>query len=1343
MLDDVLDIPFEQLPFSTLSDFTNKAKYFHDDSKIKIDYDNRRLIINNATSNAELAVSGSIRATYFIGDGSQMTNLTGPGFNDEHSLNSDNGVHKDILFVDSTGNVGIHNTTPNARVHVKGNTVFRGVTNADFENYLVPSGSVLLWDPSRSAFRSGQYAGPINSNDVGSYSIGFGEDVVIKSLYSSVLGGENHLIDRSAISSVIVGGQDHSILNNYSVVLGGYRNLIGGEWSVIFGGREHNVYGDYNVVLGGDLNEVRGALNTVIGRQNVMVGDYSVAIGSNHTVSSNFSVALGQNAQANNYYSIIYSDGESSMATKKSQQFIVSSAKGVGLNIAPQSGFALTVSGNIQANKYYGDGRYVRNIIAAQDYWKQSALPQGIYYIHGPVSVGTISSHANLTVSGGITIQEPNQASNGTLGFTDQNGLRFYHNDWISVDQIDVDTTLSAGWGIQLDDKTFSLAPMGADINNVIYYNGSRWAPKDTFVWKPYSNGHYLPKQWALFDDQQSSSIKSALVIQSPPSGTITPYPLVIGLTDSLVFSPNDNTIFFNLDYKDSNKTSFQILDPLNNRLGDTYGGVIQIKDNAFRIKQTVDPGNSQDLVQMKSLLNLSPTSIYIHEDVPQATFDGKGSIGFIHTFADKNNVGFGHKLNMWNKFSNYFYYDQGSNVNFFAGNDAISQPIQFKINGQDKLVFTENGEMIVGDGETPYAKLSIFGGGLAFNVKDTLIEGTMKSGKWTSVQSVSADDPSIHINVNNDVVADIGHMSMGIGTKNSSLISLLAFSEVSPNVNLRSLSNANLRLQNSASNTLITNQNGSFILKDESSSQPFIMMDGSQHLNLLTSTFSTRPTSEIVIDSDIELSNFDSIVFKSENKSPLVSISKSVNKVMVKQLGVNPIRFQSANGKDLMAIDSSRKVSIGSLDTTDNAQIYVSGDVLFDDSIYYQHGGSQKLVQAFVVDKSSINSADELEVRSIKTLLIDEESGLILSVLNEDEVEISAPGYYKKMVETPTYDGVDLDPLNDPFYVEANGKDIIEFKEVYPNGGVSINMLDTNSDGVGDSIELYNPLIDGGLIEGDITLNGRLEVYGINANGSRVSNIPFQWIKKNNNLYYSSGNVGINTASPNYVLDVLDVMHTEQLDVSDKLIAKAIVFDDSTATTVNQTITFGVDDNNDDASDRIGFNSTNGSLITMLAQGNNQTIGVFNDTPQTDLHVKQVDANASLLFESEPSGKSGVILKSSASNTGALFQVNKSTDDNPSGGAPNESVFIASENIIIHTNTDPAVYVKDTYVSINKDLDKNVFYADNTVTIGDEFAGSVLHSDQGLTIQEKLFVGHTGAVPPGASLHKRSPNGR
>ena len=133
--------------------------------------------------------------------------------------------------------------------------------------------------------------------------------------------------------------------------------------------------------------------------------------------------------------------------------------------------------------------------------------------------------------------------------------------------------------------------------------------------------------------------------------------------------------------------------------------------------------------------------------------------------------------------------------------------------------------------------------------------------------------------------------------------------------------------------------------------------------------------------------------------------------------------------------------------------------DVLFKSPIYYRHDGVDQLIQSFVIDKTSIlEPENNLEVRSVKSLHVDEESGIILDILSEDQIRIQSPGYYIKMFETELWDGEDLDPSQPQDYIEANGKDILELRETYPNGGVSINLYDMTGDGNMDSIKLYNP---------------------------------------------------------------------------------------------------------------------------------------------------------------------------------------------------------------------------------------------------------------------------------------------
>jgi hypothetical protein len=171
-------------------------------------------------------------------------------------------------------------------------------------------------------------------------------------------------------------------------------------------------------------------------------------------------------------------------------------------------------------------------------------------------------------------------------------------------------------------------------------------------------------------------------------------------------------------------------------------------------------------------------------------------------------------------------------------------------------------------------------------------------------------------------------------------------------------------------------------------------------------------------------------------------------------------------------------------------------------------------------------------EARSIQTLRIDELAGLRFTIQDDDTVLLSAPGYYKRQYESYLWDGDPAEQITTSEYadgvsipqdyIEAEVKhDILELREWHPNGGVSISAIDTDNDSVPDAIELYMPLIDGGTIGGDVTVNGTLMVKATNADGRFTYNIPYEWQRLDNNLIYYKNNVGIGTPYPQFDLDV------------------------------------------------------------------------------------------------------------------------------------------------------------------------------------------------------------------------------
>ena len=132
-----------------------------------------------------------------------------------------------------------------------------------------------------------------------------------------------------------------------------------------------------------------------------------------NAASSDLTVIFGDLATAAHDHSFIYSDGSQTVETSDSNQFLLFSENGLGINMTPASGAMVSVSGNILADYFEGDGQNITNVVAGQDFWRQKVdggQNVGIYYMDGPVSVGTTDSFSELTVAGGITVGDTAQS---------------------------------------------------------------------------------------------------------------------------------------------------------------------------------------------------------------------------------------------------------------------------------------------------------------------------------------------------------------------------------------------------------------------------------------------------------------------------------------------------------------------------------------------------------------------------------------------------------------------------------------------------------------------------------------------------------------------------------------------------------------------------------------------------------------------------------------------------------------------------------------------------------------------------------------------------------------------
>ena len=822
-------------------------------------------------------------------------------------------------------------------------------------------------------FGQGIFSDRISSIDIGRYSVGFGEDILAKADYSAILGGEDHEITKQGIFSVVLGGQGHTIESMNSVIGGGFNNTVRSEWSVIFSGRNHEIIGEYNVILGGQANAIDGYLDTLFGRDNEVIGDRNLIMGSNHSVTGKQNTVLGRNITATGNLAFIYSDGQYPIDGAYDSQLIIQSKNGVGINALPAKNTELTVSGNIKSTTFYGDGRYLTNIIEGQDLWSQEfqgGQRKGVYYTGGPVSIGTLDNAASLTVSGGITIQETVQSSsieNGTIHYSQTDGLQFYHNGWINIDSQDSDTTLRPGYGFRLSGRTFDLDGMAAEPTDVLNYNGSKWVPLNKEFWKSFDSGIYTHKSVSLAT--QNPSRQFPLSIQSDAADSETRYALVMSGADRLAFSPQDQQIMINLDFSDDAKSSYVMANG-QGTYGDQllFGSAIVVSENQLRFLQTAKPLLNGETATFSNPFTVTPTSAYT-TDVPKLTFDFSGSIEFLNTQFDKlpGQPGLANKrTNMPS--SQYFFLSQRKDLHLNAGLSTASAPIKFNIDQSTKAYFDEQGRFIIGDG-VAHEKLSIHGGGIALGVDGSTLFSPRNYSKEFKVESISNQDPSLHFKQNQQLIMDIGHQTLGVG-RNNSVDTLLNTKSINGSLVTIQSNNASKLILDHGSGYTFQNNMGRFSFSANSKPSPFISIKDKSRLAFLTSHVANADQS-LVINGDVGFVNDADFLLQTEGKQTLLKMSKSGNALQLKQSAGTVFYLTNLNqDKSIMTLFPSQQLAINSDQPSSDATLYVNGDTVFNESIFYQESGPS-LIQAFTLSTTADNADDVKEFRSIKSLLL------------------------------------------------------------------------------------------------------------------------------------------------------------------------------------------------------------------------------------------------------------------------------------------------------------------------------------------------------------------------------------
>jgi hypothetical protein len=301
-------------------------------------------------------VEGTIRYQngYFEGYG-QQSGQSSPTWHkldynsslDSHALHAQGEAILDLIYVKSNGNIGIGGIPSNNitdDIVISGNVV---MTESDTASPLTKSGAGtrMMWVPGKAAFRAGIVrVDQWNDTNIGQNSVVFGDSGLADAENTVIVGGKSNI--NKAEGSVIVGGYNNKIEDSkYSVIVGG---------GFLDNGNSITGSGAHNTILGGYFNAINdGSYSSIIG-------------GHNNYVQGNNSVAIGSNIQILHSNSFVFSDSLETRSTTDDNQFLIYAEGGVGINTAPSTTMALTVSGDVKASYFYGDGSTLTNVDAYQ-----------------------------------------------------------------------------------------------------------------------------------------------------------------------------------------------------------------------------------------------------------------------------------------------------------------------------------------------------------------------------------------------------------------------------------------------------------------------------------------------------------------------------------------------------------------------------------------------------------------------------------------------------------------------------------------------------------------------------------------------------------------------------------------------------------------------------------------------------------------------------------------------------------------------------------------------------------------------------------------------------------------